>query len=140
MAGEGRSRILCREPWENYYILRRGILPCCHGWKPIAPMAEWQTAWNNAEIQEIRSYLVHGQLSPYCLLSVTCPIVQRHMDEQRRKAFLGLCAWCPPAAVRVRQPAVRRGAGKALPLAETQGPAAPVLARRGSRLRHPHSC
>lgn len=90
MADEGRSRILCREPWENYYILRRGILPCCHGWRPIAPMAEWQTAWNNAEIQEIRSYLVQGKLSPYCLLSLTCPIVQRHMDEERRKAFLGL--------------------------------------------------
>ena len=96
MADRGGIRILCREPWENYYILRRGILPCCYGWKPIAPMAEWQTAWNNAEIQEIRSYLAQGKLSPYCLLSLTCPIVQRHMDEERRKAFLGLAPGARP--------------------------------------------
>ena len=37
-------QFLCREPWENYYILRRGILPCCYGHVPIAPVSEWRTA------------------------------------------------------------------------------------------------
>ena len=72
---------LCREPWESYYILRRGILPCCHGHAPIAPMSEWATAWNSPDLQEIRRYLARGRLSPYCLRSLGCPIVQRHLQR-----------------------------------------------------------
>jgi hypothetical protein len=79
--GVGRQ-FLCREPWESYYILRRGILPCCYGHEAIAPMSEWRTAWNSPALQEIRSYLAQGQLSPYCLCSLSCPIVQRHMHRQ----------------------------------------------------------
>jgi len=73
---------LCREPWESYYILRRGILPCCFGSHPIAPMSEWKTAWNSPQIQEIRRYLSRGKLSPYCLTSLSCPIVQKYLVEK----------------------------------------------------------
>jgi hypothetical protein len=76
---------LCREPWESYYILRRGILPCCHGSKAIAPMEEWETAWNSPALQEIRRHLAAGRLSPYCLESTGCPIVQRHLQAARRR-------------------------------------------------------
>ena len=79
---------LCREPWESYYILRRGILPCCHGSQPIAPMSEWATAWNSPQLQEIRWYLSQGKLSPYCLDSLSCPIVQKYLAKQRKKSLL----------------------------------------------------
>lgn len=74
---------ICREPWESYYILRRGILPCCHGNPIIAPMTGWKEAWNSSQIQEIRRYLSKGRLSPYCLESLGCPIVQRVLREER---------------------------------------------------------
>ena len=74
-------RYLCREPWESYYILRRGILPCCYGSAPIAPMEEWATAWNSPVLQEIRSHLAQGRFSQYCLSSTGCPIVQRHRAD-----------------------------------------------------------
>jgi len=77
---------LCREPWESYYILRRGILPCCHGSQPIAPMSEWETAWNSPKLREIRWYLSQGKLSPYCLDSLSCPIVQRILALQKEKS------------------------------------------------------
>ena len=79
---------LCREPWESYYILRRGILPCCHGSRPIAPMSEWKTAWNSPELQEIRDYLSRGRLSPYCMSSLSCPIVQKYLAQKRKKSRL----------------------------------------------------
>lgn len=75
---------LCREPWESYYILRRGVLPCCYGATPIAPMSEWQSAWNSPALQDIRRHLVNGELSPYCLSSLGCPVVQRQLEERRR--------------------------------------------------------
>lgn len=79
---------LCREPWESYYILRRGILPCCYGNPIIAPMADYAAAWNSAAAQEIRGYLSRGKLSPYCLESLGCPIVQRVLarEEKAREA------------------------------------------------------
>ena len=76
---------LCREPWESYYILRRGILPCCHGNPIIAPITDWSAAWNSPQVQEIRRYLGQGRLSPYCLESLGCPIVQRILREQEEK-------------------------------------------------------
>jgi hypothetical protein len=79
------EEVLCREPWESYYILRRGILPCCHGSKPIAPIEDAERAWNSPELQEIRRYLAAGQLSPYCMESTGCPIVQRHIHRQRTR-------------------------------------------------------
>ena len=78
---------LCREPWESYYILRRGILPCCYGEKPIAPMSEWATAWNSTALQEIRAHLSRGKLSPYCLGSPGCPIVQKYLAKKREEAL-----------------------------------------------------
>lgn len=78
---------LCREPWESYYILRRGVMPCCYGATPIAPMSEWKSAWNATALQEIRRHLVNGQLSPYCLSSLGCPVVQRYLEEQRRSTL-----------------------------------------------------
>jgi MoaA/NifB/PqqE/SkfB family radical SAM enzyme len=73
---------LCREPWESFYILRRGILPCCHGAHDIAPMANWEAAWNGPQIQEIRDCLRQDKLSSYCLESLGCPIVQRFLREK----------------------------------------------------------
>ncbi|MDD8024956.1 MAG: SPASM domain-containing protein [Acidobacteriota bacterium] len=86
--------VLCREPWEHFYILRRGILPCCYGGAVIAPMADYAAAWNSAEMQEIRLYLSRGELSPYCLNSPGCPIVQR--VQARRAAGLASPAGIPP--------------------------------------------
>ncbi len=72
---------LCREPWENFYILRRGILPCCYG-NPIGySFDEYAEAWNSPQIQEIRRYLSQGKLSPYCVECLGCPIVQRYLAE-----------------------------------------------------------
>jgi len=88
----GAGRPLCREPWQHYYILRRGILPCCHGYAPIAPMSEWATAWNGPALREIRWYLAASRLSPYCLASDNCPIVQRYHEERRRRRSPLLCA------------------------------------------------
>jgi hypothetical protein len=79
------KKILCREPWESYYILRRGILPCCHGSRAIAPLEDWKTAWNSPAMQEIRSHLAKGRLSPYCFDSTGCPLVQRHFQEIQQR-------------------------------------------------------
>lgn len=73
---------ICREPWENYYILRRGILPCCYGHQQIAKMDLFEETWNSREIVEIRKYLREGRLSPYCLKSLSCPIVMRATEKK----------------------------------------------------------
>jgi hypothetical protein len=73
---------LCREPWESFYILRRGIMPCCYGNPIIAPMADYASAWNSPAAREIRGYLSRGKLSPYCLESLGCPIVQRELAKR----------------------------------------------------------
>jgi len=39
---------LCLEPWQSYYILRRGIMPCCYGNPVLAPMADFALMWNSA--------------------------------------------------------------------------------------------
>ena len=77
---------LCREPWESYYILRRGILPCCHGNPILAPMDDWKEAWNSPELKEIRRSLSQGKLSEYCMVSYGCPIVQREMAKAHSTA------------------------------------------------------
>lgn len=74
---------LCREPWESYYILRRGILPCCYGNPILAPMSDYAESWNSSRLQEIRAFLARGELSPYCLDSLGCPIVQRILEKKR---------------------------------------------------------
>jgi MoaA/NifB/PqqE/SkfB family radical SAM enzyme len=95
--GHGRLP-LCREPWQNYYILRRGIIPCCYGYAPVAPMEEFEAAWNGPALREIRENLAAGRFSRYCLESLACPIVQRH--ALRRE----------PDSGEVRQPAWLRAA------------------------------
>jgi len=77
---------MCREPWQSYYILRRGILPCCHGHNPIAQMDEWATAWNSPVIQDIRKHLREGRLSSYCRKSLACPIVQRYRSKEEMES------------------------------------------------------
>jgi len=73
---------LCLEPWQSYYILRRGIMPCCYGNPVLAPMSEFAAMWNSAELREIRSHLGRGELSPYCHKSHGCPIVQRILAKR----------------------------------------------------------
>ncbi|MCJ7680772.1 MAG: hypothetical protein MUP70_08615 [Candidatus Aminicenantes bacterium] len=76
---------ICTEPWESYYILRRGILPCCYGNPIVAPMSDWKDAWNCSEVQEIRRSLSRGELGPYCRESLGCPIVQRILMKEKEE-------------------------------------------------------
>lgn len=99
----GASRFpLCREPWESFYILRRGILPCCYGNPIIAEMPDYASAWNSPALREIRSYLSRGRLSPYCLESLGCPIVQRILAGAKAADASAAAALPPrsPAALR----------------------------------------
>ena len=73
---------LCLEPWQSYYILRRGIMACCYGSPILAPMEKYAEMWNSPELREIRSFLSRGELSPYCHKSQSCPIVQRVLAKQ----------------------------------------------------------
>lgn len=75
---------ICKEPWENYYILRRGVIPCCYGSIPIGKMDQFKDCWNSKEIIEIRKYLKEGKLSPYCLKSTYCPIVMRFREKKSK--------------------------------------------------------
>lgn len=79
----GRERKpLCTEPWKSLYILRRGVLPCCYGGAPIAPMDQYRDAWNGPLVQDIRAALVQGHFHDYCLRSFTCPIVKKAAEAQ----------------------------------------------------------
>jgi MoaA/NifB/PqqE/SkfB family radical SAM enzyme len=68
---------ICTEPWTNLYILRRGVMPCSYGWKPIAEMDDYRRAWNSSLLQEIRDDLRNGKLHTYCLSSKACPILRK---------------------------------------------------------------
>ncbi len=114
---DGSRRVpLCPEPWKNYYILRRGILPCCHGHAVLAPMTAWPTAWNSEAMQEIRSYLARGELSPYCLRSLSCPIVQQHLGEERIRLLVtaSLPEAPPPPSPPPPPPAILRAVNRLL--------------------------
>jgi MoaA/NifB/PqqE/SkfB family radical SAM enzyme len=79
----GYSRFpLCREPWQSFYIMRRGVMPCCFGYREIAPMDQYREAWNSSTLQEIRRHLRQGTFSEYCLNCFSCPIVQRHAGDE----------------------------------------------------------
>jgi hypothetical protein len=78
---------LCREPWESYYILRRGILPCCYGEPIYYDMSDWKKAWNSRKMQKIRRYLSQGKLSPYCQSCIGCPIVQRYLMNKKGQSY-----------------------------------------------------
>jgi MoaA/NifB/PqqE/SkfB family radical SAM enzyme len=76
----GESTPACLEPWKSLYILRRGVLPCCYGGEPVAPMEEFRTAWNSPLLQDIRRELLHGRFHDYCLKSAACPIVRKNQE------------------------------------------------------------
>jgi MoaA/NifB/PqqE/SkfB family radical SAM enzyme len=67
----------CMEPWTNLYLLRRGVLPCCYGSRPIAATGEHKEAWNGKLLQEIRHDLARGQFHAYCVESTACPIIRK---------------------------------------------------------------
>jgi MoaA/NifB/PqqE/SkfB family radical SAM enzyme len=67
----------CLEPWKSLYILRRGVLPCCYGGEPLAPMENYRTVWNSPAMQGIRGALLQGRFHDYCLKSPSCPIVRK---------------------------------------------------------------
>jgi hypothetical protein len=67
----------CSEPWKSLYILRRGVMPCCYGGEPLAPMESYRETWNSPEVQAIRASLLQGQFHDYCLRSPACPIVRK---------------------------------------------------------------
>jgi molybdenum cofactor biosynthesis enzyme MoaA len=73
---------LCTEPWKSLYILRRGILPCCYGGHPIAPMSEYNEVWNSDLLKGIRQELAAGRFHRYCLDSPSCPIVRKSSHAQ----------------------------------------------------------
>ncbi len=61
-------------------------------------MSEWATAWNSPALQEIRRFLSQGKLSPYCLSSLGCPIVQKYLE--RKKKEMRLASLSPQARPR----------------------------------------
>jgi MoaA/NifB/PqqE/SkfB family radical SAM enzyme len=71
----------CTEPWDSLFILRRGVLPCCYGAKPIAKMADYREAWNSPLLQDIRRELAAGRLHSYCRESPSCPIVRKEFHD-----------------------------------------------------------
>jgi hypothetical protein len=82
----GENRPLCREPWMSFYILRRGVMPCCYGFPVDEFITDYARVWNSPKLQEIRSYLAKGKLSPYCLKCLSCPIVQRELAKKDGKS------------------------------------------------------
>ncbi|MCH9646783.1 MAG: radical SAM protein [Deltaproteobacteria bacterium] len=72
----------CLEPWKSLYILRRGVMPCCYGAEPIAPMTGYRETWNSQLMQDIRSDLVSGTFHTYCQRSKACPIVRKAQASQ----------------------------------------------------------
>lgn len=81
----GATLPLCREPWMSFYILRRGVMPCCYGFPVDEFITDYARVWNSPKLQEIRSYLAKGKLSPYCLKCLSCPIVQRELAKKDGK-------------------------------------------------------
>jgi len=73
---------LCTEPWTSLYILRRGIMPCCYGGRPLAPMGDFVQAWNGRQMRELRRELAAGRFHRYCFESPDCPIVQKSVEAR----------------------------------------------------------
>ena len=72
----------CLEPWKSFYILRRGILPCCYGHGPIAEMDEYRETWNSPTMQAIREDLAEGRFHQFCIDSTACPIVRKSNHQE----------------------------------------------------------
>ncbi len=91
----GEERLpICLEPWKSLYILRRGVLPCCHGSAPLASMDEYRETWSSPTLQGIRTELAAGRFHEYCLSSESCPIVRKWRNAGPRgrsdRTFLAL--------------------------------------------------
>ncbi len=71
----------CKEPWESYYIFKRGIWLSSYGYGPIAKTKSFKEAWNSKEILEIRKALKEGSFSDYSLKSISCPLLQREAKK-----------------------------------------------------------
>ena len=67
----------CLEPWKSLYILRRGVLPCCYGHKPLAAMGKYRDIWNAPILKDIRRHIARGEFHSYCVESQSCPIVRK---------------------------------------------------------------
>jgi hypothetical protein len=88
----------CSEPWKSLYILRRGVLPCCYGAKPVAKMDAYRETWNSPDVQAIRASLLEGRFHDYCLRSPTCPIVRKSdaagtLPRSQRLLFKARVVW-----------------------------------------------
>ena len=83
----------CTEPWRNFYILRRGVLPCSYGHSSIAGMDGYREAWNSPLMQEIRGHLARGSFHRYCLRSSTCPIVRKSSHLHRFPLAQRMLMW-----------------------------------------------
>lgn len=88
----------CSEPWKSLYILRRGVMPCCYGGEPLAPMGTYRETWNSPAVQAIRSSLLQGRFHDYCLRSPACPIVRKSneagvLPPQQRALLRARLAW-----------------------------------------------
>ena len=73
----GEDRVpACLEPWKSFYVLRRGVQPCCYG-NRLAPMGQYRETWNAPILQDIRRHIARGEFHPYCLDAASCPIVRK---------------------------------------------------------------
>jgi MoaA/NifB/PqqE/SkfB family radical SAM enzyme len=81
---------LCQEPWKTFYLMKRGIYPCCFGYRPLflpdneaeLPLEQFlSNVWNSEEFLEIRSYLARGELAPYCWKSPSCLVLRRKVTK-----------------------------------------------------------
>jgi MoaA/NifB/PqqE/SkfB family radical SAM enzyme len=77
-AFDGSGWPLCIEPWRTLCVLRRGILPCSYGGRPVAAMDDLEGAWNGDAIRSIRAALARGRFHRYCLRTPSCPVVQKY--------------------------------------------------------------
>lgn len=87
MAAAENGAPICSEPWKTAYLLARGIMPCCYGYKPLATWDEIdpddvegsiKAAYNNEGFRELRRDLAGGKLSSYCMSCKSCPLTRAH--------------------------------------------------------------
>ena len=129
-----RAAARCSEPWKSLYILRRGVMPCCYGGEPLAPMESYRETWNSPEVQAIRSSLLQGQFHDYCLRSPACPIVRKSNEAGILPVPSARAAPCPRRLGR-REPALRVGAEPRLEADSPQLPCRPHGRHRSAPLR-----
>jgi hypothetical protein len=101
----GEERLpACTEPWTSLYVLRRGTMPCCYGGRAIAPMEDFQGAWNGTLMQAIRRDLLRGRFHRYCLDSSDCPIVRKALEARSLSRLQRATHWARRTAHRWARP------------------------------------